>query len=146
VIPGSGPIPELSGPNPERDGDTHPRGVSSPDATTQVSYSGTPRGPDGTAWPDDYNRDLANPVRRMEIFEEMGNDDAVQTGILARRQEICAANWQLSTEDTTPLGQEILEFTEDNVYPVLDSILRLRNAIRVRRARDGVAVERSTDR
>jgi hypothetical protein len=104
------------------------KAIVPPDATTQVSYSGTPRGPDGTAWPDDYNRDLANPVRRMEIFEEMGNDDAVQTGILARRQEICAANWQLSTEDTTPLGQEILEFTEDNVYPVLDSILRLLGA------------------
>jgi hypothetical protein len=100
--------------------------VVPPDATTQVSYSGTPRGPDGTAYPDDYVRELADPIRRMEIFEEMGNDDAVQTGILARRQEICAANWQLSTEakgDT-----EILEFTEDNVYPVLDSILRLLGA------------------
>jgi hypothetical protein len=100
------------------------KAIVPPDATSQVSYSGTPRGPDGTAMPDDYNRDLANPIRRMEIFEEMGNDDAVQTGILARRQEICAANWQLSTEDTTPLGTEILEFVEDNIYPKIDDILR----------------------
>jgi hypothetical protein len=94
-------------------------------ATTQVSYSGTPRGGDGRIQPDDYVRELANPVTRMEQFEEMGNDDAVQTGILARRQEICAANWQLSTEDSSDLGREILEFTEDNVYPFLDKILRL---------------------
>jgi hypothetical protein len=94
-------------------------------ATAQVSYSGTPRGPDGRIQPDDYVRELANPVTRMELFEEMGNDDAVQTGILARRQEICAANWQLSTEDTSDLGREILEFTEDNLYPFLDDILRL---------------------
>ena len=98
--------------------------VLPPDAMRQVSYSGTPRGPDGTTTPDDYVRELADPVRRMEIFEEMGNDDAVQTGILARRQEICAANWQLSTEDESSDATEILEFVEDNIYPVLDDLLR----------------------
>lgn len=94
--------------------------------TRQVSYSGTPRGPDGTSTPDDYVRELADPIRRMEIFEEMGQgDDAVHTAIDARRQEICAANWQLATEDMTPAGTEILEFVEDNLYPVLDDMLRL---------------------
>jgi hypothetical protein len=92
--------------------------------TSQASYSGTPRGPDGTTTPDDYVRELANPVKRMEIFEEMGNDDAVHTAIDARRQEINAANWQLSTEDTSTLGREILEFVEDNLYPMLDDMLR----------------------
>jgi hypothetical protein len=107
---------------PDNSGET---AVVPANATTQVSYSGTPRGADGRIQPDDYVRELANPITRMEQFEEMGNDDAVQTGILARRQEICAANWQLSTEDTSDLGREILEFVEDNIYPVLDRILRL---------------------
>jgi hypothetical protein len=94
-------------------------------ATAQVSYSGTPRGPDGTTQPDDYVFELANPVRRMEIFEEMGQgDDAVHTGIAARRQEILAANWQLSTEGTAANKTEILEFVEDNIYPILDDVLR----------------------
>lgn len=60
----------------------------------------------------------------MEIFEEMGNDDAVRTALDARRQETCSANWQLSAADDTPQSQEILEFVEDNIYPVLDDLLR----------------------
>lgn len=93
--------------------------------TRQESTSGTPRGPDGITTPDDYVRELADPVKRMELFEEMGQgDDAVHVGISARRQEICAANWKLATEDTTPRGTEILEFVEDNIYPFLDDLLR----------------------
>jgi hypothetical protein len=97
-----------------------------PNATSQLSYSGTPRGPDGITTPDDYAPKMANPVTRMEIFEEMGQgDDAVHTAIDARRQELCAANWQLSTESDAPNATEILEFTEDNIYPLLDDLLRL---------------------
>jgi hypothetical protein len=95
-------------------------------ALAQQSYSGTPRGPDGTTTPDDYQREMADPVRRMQIFEEMrASDHAVHAAIDARRQEINAANWVLASEDKTPLGVEILEFVEDNIYPQLDAILRL---------------------
>ena len=94
--------------------------------TRQVSYSGTPRGPDGLTQPDEYVRELADPIKRMEIFEEMrASDDAVQTAVEARRQEINAANWMLASEDETPLGIEILEFCEDNIYPLLDDLLRI---------------------
>jgi hypothetical protein len=96
-----------------------------PNATSQLSYSGTPRGPDGISYPDDYVDKLRNPITRMEIYEEMGNDDAVHTGIDARRQEICAANWSLSTASTDTNATEILEFCEDAIYPFLDDILRL---------------------
>lgn len=96
-----------------------------PNATSQLSYSGTPRGPDGMSTPDDYVDRMRNPITRMEVFEEMGNDDAVHTGIDARRQEICAANWSLTTEDKSDLGTQILEYTEDTIYPFLDDILRL---------------------
>jgi hypothetical protein len=96
-----------------------------PAATQQVSYSGTPRGAQGDTLPDDYVRDLGDPVRRMEKFEEMGSsDDAVRAAIDARRQEINAANWTLSSEDKTPAGVEVLEFVEDNLYPYLDDLLR----------------------
>lgn len=94
------------------------------DVTRQLSYSGTPRGPDGTTTPDDYARDMMQPTRRMEIFEEMGNDQAVATAIDSRRQEINAANWALSTASEAPNAQEILEFVEDNLYPVLDDLIR----------------------
>jgi hypothetical protein len=56
----------------------------------------------------------------MQQFEEMGNDDAVHTALDARRQETCSANWNLASEDETPAGREILEFVEDNIYPVID--------------------------
>jgi hypothetical protein len=96
-----------------------------PNATSQLSYSGTPRGPDGITYPDDYVDKLRNPITRMQIFEEMGNDDAVHTGVDARRQEICAANWSLTTEDKSTSATQILEYCEDTVYPFLDDILRL---------------------
>jgi hypothetical protein len=100
---------------------TPPSGV-----TSQLSISGTPRDRRGWTVPDDYVKDLADPCKRMLIFEEMrASDDAVHTAIEARRQEINGANWLLSTEDQTPLGTEILEFCEDNVYPQLDRLLRL---------------------
>jgi hypothetical protein len=50
----------------------------------------------------------------------MGNDDAVHTALDARRQETCSANWNLASEDETPQGREILEFVEDNIYPLFD--------------------------
>lgn len=81
--------------------------------------------PDGRTHPDEYVRDLAEPLRRMATFEEMGNsDDAVRNGIDSRRQEMNAANWTLASEDKTPRGQEILEFVEDNLYPHLDDLIR----------------------
>jgi hypothetical protein len=94
-------------------------------ATRQESWSGTPRASDGSSTPDDYVRDLADPINRMRIFEEMGQgDDAVHCGISARRQEICAANWKLATEDKGARAIEILEFVEDNIYPLIDDLLR----------------------
>lgn len=92
---------------------------------TQQSVSGTERGRDGIQLPDDYVRELQDPTRRVEIFEEMGNDDAVATAIDGRCQDIYAANWQLQTEDKSTRGTEILEFCEDNIYRVIDDLLRL---------------------
>jgi hypothetical protein len=101
------------------------KAIVPPDATSQVSYSGTPRGPDGTSYPDDYAPKMANPVTRMETFEEMGQaDDQVRTALTARRQEISSANWQLSTQSTDATAVEILEFVEDNIYPLIDQLLR----------------------
>jgi hypothetical protein len=96
-----------------------PRSVSQ-----QLSYSGTPRLSDGSAWPDEYSPDLREPHKRMEIFEEMGNDDAIAAAITARVQDINAANWLVQTDDDSDLGQEIKAFIEDNLYPVLDQLLR----------------------
>lgn len=82
--------------------------------------------PDGRTHPDEYVVDLRNPLKRIQVFEEMGaSDDAVHTAIDSRRQMINAANWTLATEDKTPNGQEILQFVEDNLYPHLDKLLRL---------------------
>jgi hypothetical protein len=93
--------------------------------TTQMSRSGTPRDRRGWTVPDDYVDALADPTKRIGIFEEMrASDDAVHTAIESRCQEINGANWLLSTEDTTSRGREILEFCEDNIYPVLDQLLR----------------------
>jgi hypothetical protein len=55
---------------------------------TQLSLPGTPRGQDGLAYPDEYLRELADPIRRMEIFEEMGNDGGVATALEARCQDV----------------------------------------------------------
>jgi hypothetical protein len=103
-----------------------PPAVSPPAGVVgQLSYSGTPRAPDGSTMPDDYAPAMADPVRRMAIFEEMrASDSAVAGAIDARRQEINAANWVLATEDKSDLGTQILEFVEDNLYPVLDDIIR----------------------
>jgi hypothetical protein len=95
------------------------------DAFRQLSIPSVPRNADGTTLPDDYVRDMADPVRRTALFEEMGQgDDAVRTAIDARRQEINAANWVLGTEDESDLGIQILEFCEDNIYPRIDELLR----------------------
>lgn len=60
----------------------------------------------------------------MEIFEEMGNDDAIASAIGARYQDINAANWLVQSDDDSDLGQQIKSFVEDNLYPVLDQLLR----------------------
>lgn len=96
------------------------------DATRQLSYSGTPRGSDGLISPDEYVRELMDPQKRMELFEEMHqSDDAVYTAIEARRQEINAANWLLASDSDDARAVEILEFCEDNIYPLIDELLRL---------------------
>jgi hypothetical protein len=95
-----------------------------PQATQQLSYSGTPRYLDLTL-PDEYVLDLREPVRRMEIFDEMrSSDEAVNTAISSREQLIGASNWGLSVAGDTPQQTEILQFVEDNVYPVLPELLR----------------------
>lgn len=94
------------------------------DATTQLSYSGTPRFRSETK-PDEYVRDLADPVKRMETFDEMrSSDEAINTAIASREQMIGSSNWLLSSPDDTPKAKEILEFCEDNIYPVLGQLLR----------------------
>jgi phage gp29-like protein len=94
-------------------------------ATAQLSYSGTPRSRTNQTRPDEYVRDLADPIKRMEIFDEMrSSDEAINTAISAREQMIGSSNWLLSSSDDTPKGKEILEFCEDNVYPVLPELLR----------------------
>jgi hypothetical protein len=93
--------------------------------TTQLSYSGTPRSRANLTQPDEYVRDLQDPVKRMEVFDEMrSSDEAINTAISAREQMIGSSNWLLSSADDTPKGKEILEFCEDNIYPVLPELLR----------------------
>jgi hypothetical protein len=95
------------------------------EATTQLSYSGTPRLSPNVTQPDEYVRDLQDPVKRMEIFDEMrSSDEAINTAISAREQMIGSSNWLLSCAGDTPAEKEILEFCEDNVYPVLNQLLR----------------------
>lgn len=61
----------------------------------------------------------------MEIFDEMrSSDEGINTAIAAREQLIGSASWQLSSTDESPLGVEILEFIEDNLYPALPDALR----------------------
>lgn len=93
--------------------------------TEQISYSGTPRFGDGSTRPDDYVAELANPVTRMQRFEELrASDDAVNTALTAREQMLYSANWQLTAPDDSPRSTEITEFVEDNIYPVLEQLLR----------------------
>jgi uncharacterized protein DUF935 len=99
-----------------------PEGVPA-SALRQFSIPSVPRNADGTTLPDDYITEMADPARRTALFEEMGqSDDAVRTGIDARRQEMNAANWNLSDEGSK--DSERLDFTEDNIYPLIDEILR----------------------
>ncbi|MDP9201707.1 MAG: DUF935 domain-containing protein, partial [Gemmatimonadota bacterium] len=94
------------------------------EATSQLSYSGTPRYRSETR-PDDYVRDLADPVKRMEIFDEMrSSDESVHTAISSREQMIGSSNWLLSSADDKPQSKQIQEFCEDNFYPVLGDLLR----------------------
>jgi hypothetical protein len=93
-------------------------------ATQQLSYSGTPRFRDQTQ-PDEYVRDLAEPTKRMELFDEMrSSDEGINTALAAREQLIGSASWQLTNADDSDRGKEILEFCEDNIYPVLPEMLR----------------------
>lgn len=91
----------------------------------QVSESGTPNYLGYTS-PDEYVEELRWPQKRMEIFEEMrASDEAINTAIEARVKLISGADWRLSTPDTKDARQvEILEFCEDNIYPVLDDLLK----------------------
>jgi hypothetical protein len=99
------------------------------DATEQLSFSGTLRryiaknGPG--IWPDEYVSELADPLRRMQTFEEMRlSDGAVNTALATVEQLIYSSNWILTAPDDTPASTEILEFCEDNVYPLLEEMLR----------------------
>jgi hypothetical protein len=93
-------------------------------ATEQLSYSGTPRFREQTQ-PDEYVRDLAEPTKRMELFDEMrSSDEGINTALAAREQLIGAASWQLTNVEDSDRGKEILEFCEDNIYPVLPEMLR----------------------
>jgi hypothetical protein len=61
----------------------------------------------------------------MEIFDEMrGSDEAVGTALSTRENLIGSSNWLLSTAGDTPKEKELLEFAEDNVYPLLGKLLR----------------------
>jgi hypothetical protein len=92
---------------------------------TQLSYGGTPRGRDGLASPDDFNRDLSNLTTRMEAFDEMGkSDDALGSALEERQQGISAGNWTISSADESTRGATIREFVEDNIYPHLELLLR----------------------
>jgi hypothetical protein len=86
---------------------------------------------------DEAHRDLRGDAR---VRRRRAHRDRVA------RQEINGANWLLSTEDTTPRGREILEFCEDNVYPVLDRAApparRRRDPVRLRLRRARLRVER----
>lgn len=109
---------------PTRDTSTQVVPIRSPiGGLGQVSRSDARRYSDGRTQPDDYALRLMNPQQRMALFEEMRSDDAINTPLTAREQMIQAANWVLATEDDTPASREILEFVEDNVYPLLDEIL-----------------------
>lgn len=91
----------------------------------QISDSGTPQSRRGVIMPDDYVPELADPPRRMALYEEMRNsDEAINTAITAREKLINSSDWSLATESDEGRAVEILEFCEDNVYPVFDALLR----------------------
>lgn len=107
------------------------------DATRQVSHTGTPmwagygRGV-GTPGLVDTQPDervtehgLADPVARMELFEEMGDSDsAVRTAITARVKLIGSSDWSLVPADDTDEARGILEFCEQQLAPHLDDVIR----------------------
>lgn len=92
-------------------------------ALGQLSVSGI-RNPDGSIWPDEYLRELQDPIRRMEVFEEMGNDGAVGTALEARCQDVYSANWELATEDKSEQGATILEWVKGEIEPWIEDLLR----------------------
>lgn len=68
---------------------------------------------------------MMDPRRRTQVFEEMrSSDEAVNTAISAREQLITGSDWMLATEDGSDVGGQVLEFCEDNIYPVLEDLLR----------------------
>jgi hypothetical protein len=109
--------------SPASSNGTKPSGVFNR-ALGQVSRSGTPnRG--GVSRPDDYVVELADPVRRMAIFEEMrSSDDGVQSAVDTREKLILASNWALNAGADDPGSTTIKEFCEDNIYPLIDDCLR----------------------
>jgi hypothetical protein len=91
---------------------------------TQLSTSGTPRDSTGLTQPDEYVWELLDRTRRMEFFEEMGNDGAIATALQARSQEVYAANWQLRSEDDSDKGTEILDFVQTELDDHIEELLR----------------------
>jgi hypothetical protein len=92
--------------------------------TQQMGASGTPNLA-GLTQPDELSYALREPTRRMELFEEMRvSDEAINSAITAREQLIMQSNWQLNPATDQPQDREIADFVEDNLYPILDDLLR----------------------
>lgn len=93
-------------------------------ATAQLSFSGTPRYREETQ-PDEYVTALRDPVRRMELFDEMrSSDEGINAALATREQMIGSATWMLTSAGDDDKSREILEFCEDNIYPLLNELLR----------------------
>lgn len=88
------------------------------------SLSATPRWRAGESEPDEYVAQIRDPVKRMEVFDQMGQgDDAIGAAVQTRIGMLKAANWTLAASDDSPESIQRLEFIEDNLYPLLDQLL-----------------------
>lgn len=72
----------------------------------------------------EYARELRDLQSRIRKYREMRSDPAVDTALKAGEKPILGAQWTITTEADGGANQEIRDFLEDNLYPVLDDLLR----------------------
>jgi hypothetical protein len=91
-------------------------------------------------------RDLQDPVKRMEIFDEMrSSDEAINTAISAREQMIGSSNWLLSSPTTlrsAKRSSNSARTISTRAAGAAAPPLR-RHSVRLRRVRESLRVRRS---
>jgi hypothetical protein len=103
-------------PRPRRSASSPPPKPAS--RAPRASSAGSPR-------PMTTSDELRDPLRRMERFEEMrDSEESINSAILSRVALILASTWKLSSASDDAQSRERLEFVEDNLYPLLEQLLR----------------------